>query len=240
MAFYMKYGGQGPLAKKSNGSALRNKSGLLMSPFNVGPCVNPGELNPNNLPICGVAQTTTTSKRGTQNGVKGTITNVASITHSAIDTPKPEIPSTPKTTPGNETPPKKKPPSKNKCGKDVAWSDSRCKAYAKKRGGKVVEGKYIPGKKTEPTTTETKPKPATTERTYTDVSDNKTTFIPDPPKEKPKQEELSFNVLGGSKNSKVSIGGKIPEVNLSLGNKSGGGGGCPSGRNCRGATNKAK
>ena len=213
MAFYMKYGGQGPLAKKSNG-ALRNKSGLLMSPFNVGPCVNPGEPNPDKLPICGVAQTTTTSKRGTQNGVKGTITNVASITHSAIDTPKPEIPSTPKTTPGTETPPKSKPPSKNKCGKDVSWSDSRCKAYAKKRGGTIVDGKYIPGKTTPSTTKDSKPKPATTTRTYDDVSDNKTTFVPDPPKEKPKKEKLTFNVLGGQKNSKVSIGGKIPEISL--------------------------
>ena len=235
----MKYGGQGPLAKKSNG-ALRNKSGLLMSPFNVGPCVNPGEPNPTNLPICGVAQIKESSKRGTQNGVSGTIVNKTSITHRAIDTPKPEIPSVEKTTPGTETPSKSKPPSKNKCGKDVSWSDSRCKAYAKKRGGTIVDGEYIPGKKTKPTSEKTKPRPATTERTYDDVSDNETTFIPDPPKEKPKKETLTFNVLGGQKNSKVSIDGKIPEVNLSLGTGSGGGGGCPSGRNCRGATNKAK
>ena len=40
MAFYMKYGGQGPLAKKSNG-ALRNKSGLLMSPFAAVDCGDP-------------------------------------------------------------------------------------------------------------------------------------------------------------------------------------------------------
>ena len=214
MAFYMKYGGQGPLAKKSNG-ALRNKSGLLMSPFNVGPCVNPGEPNPDKLPICGVAQTTTTSKRGTQNGVKGTITNVASITHSAIDTPKPEIPSTPKTTPGTETPPKSKPPSKNKCGKDVSWSDSRCKAYAKKRGGTVVEGKYIPGTKKPSTTKDAKPEPATTTRTYDDVSDNKTTFVPDPPKEKPKTEKLTFNVLGGTKKSGLSGDITVPEISVS-------------------------
>ena len=235
MAFYMKYGGQGPLAKKSNGSALRNKSGLLMSPFNVGPCVNPGELNPNNLPICGVAQTTTTSKRGTQNGVKGTITNVASITHSAIDTPKPEIPSTPKTTPGNETPPKKKPPSKNKCGKDVAWSDSRCKAYAKKRGGKVVEGKYIPGKKTEPTTTETKPKPATTERTYDDDTTSTRTFVPDTKtKEDPKPGPGGSVPGKGRKNVKI----KKPNLSLSLRSGSSKGSGCPGGKKNCGAVNK--
>jgi len=232
----MKYSGQGPLAKKSNG-VLGNKSGLFMSPFNVGPCVNPGEPNPPpKLPICGVAQITKTSKPGTQNGVSGTFVNEASITHKAIDATKPSVPSAPITTPGTETPPKSKPPSKNQCGKDVAWSDPKCKAYAKHKGGTVVDGIYIPGKKTEPTTTETKPKPAETKRTYSDVSDNKTTFIADTPK----QETLSFSVLGGSKNNKVSIGGKIPEIDLSLGTGSGGGGGCPSGRNCRGATNKAK
>ena len=236
MAFYMKYGGQGPLAKKSNG-ALRNKSGLLMSPFNVGPCVNPGEPNPNNLPICGVPQITESSKPGTQNGVSGTIVNKASITHSAIDTSKPGIPTPPKTTPGTETPPKSKPPSKNKCGKDVPWSDSRCKAYAKKRGGTIVGGEYIPGKTTEPTSEKTEAIPATTKRTYTDVSDNETTFIPDPPKEK---EKLTFNVLGGTKQTGLSGSVKVPEVDLSLNLSGGSGGGCPSGRNCRGATNKAK
>jgi len=232
----MKHSGQGPLAKKSNG-VLGNRSGLFMSPFNVGPCVNPGEPNPKNLPICGVAQITKTSKRGTQNGVSGTIVNEASITHQAIDTKKESIPSKPITTPGTETPPEKKPPSKNQCGKDVAWSDSRCKAYAKKRGGTVVDGKYIPGKTTEPTTTETKPKPEKTERTYTDVSDNKTTFIPDKPKDKPKKETLSFSVLGGSKNTKVSIDGKIPEFSMPLGSGKAKGSGCPGGRKNCGAVN---
>ena len=235
----MKYGGQGPLAKKSN-APLRNKSGLLMSPFNVGPCVNPGEPNPEpKLPICGVAQITESSKRGTQNGVSGTIVNKASITHSAIDTPKDGIPPVDKTIPGTKTPPKSKPPSKNQCGKDVAWSDPKCKAYAKHKGGTVVDGIYIPGKKTEPTSEKTEAKPATTKRTYTDVSDNETTFIPDPPEEKEK-EKLSFSVLGGTKQTGLSGSVKVPEVDLSLNLSGGSGGGCPSGRNCRGATNKAK
>jgi len=240
MAFYMKYGGQGPLSKKSNG-ALRNKSGLFMSPFNVGPCVNPGEPNPPpKLPICGVAQITKTSKPGTQNGVSGTIVNEASITHQAIDSTKPKIPSVEKTTPGKETPSSTKPPSKNKCGKDVAWSDPKCKAYAKHKGGTVVDGKYIPGTTTDGTSEKTEAKPAETKRRYTDVSDNKTTFIPDPPKEKEKKEELTFSVLGGTKQTGYSGSVKVPEVDLSLNLSGGSGGGCPSGRNCRGATNKAK
>ena len=236
MAFYMKYGGQGPLEKKSNG-ALRNKSGLLMSPFNVGPCVNPGEPNPDKLPICGVAQTTTTSKRGTQNGVKGTITNVASITHSAIDTPKPEIPSTPKTTPGTETPPKSKPPSKNKCGKDVAWSDSRCKAYAKKRGGTIVDGEYIPGTKKPSTTKDAKPAPATTTRTYDDDTTSKRTFVPDTkPEPKPEPKPGPGGSVPGRGRKKIKI--KKPKISLPLGSGSSKGSGCPGGKKNCGAVNK--
>ena len=239
MAFYMKMGSKSLKASSINMNGapiVQNNSAFKMSPFNVGPCVNPGEPNPEpKLPICGVAQTSKTTSKGTKDGVTGTFTDTKSITHKAIDTKTEPIPTKPITKPGKETPPKKKPPSKNQCGKDVAWSDSRCKAYAKKRGGTVVDGKYIPGKKTEPTTTETKPKPATTKRTYTDDTTNKRTFVPDTKtKEDPKPGPGGSVPGKGRKNVKI----KKPNLSLSLRSGSSKGSGCPGGKKNCGAVNK--
>ena len=223
-----------------NGAPIvQNNSAFKMSPFNVGPCVNEGEPNPNNLPICGVAQTTKTTSKGTKNGVTGTFTDTKSITHKAIDTKKEPIPAKPTTKPGKETPPKKKPPSKNKCGKDVSWSDSRCKAYAKKRGGTVVDGKYIPGTTTDPTSEKTKPKPATTERTYDDDTTSTRTFVPDTkpePKPKPKPKPGPGGSVPGRGRKKITV--KKRKISMPLGSGSSKGSGCPGGKKNCGAVNK--
>jgi len=58
------------------------------------------------------------------------------------------------------------------------------------------------------------------------------------PNRKRKQETLSFNVLGGTKNSEISVGGKIPEIPVSLGSGSSKGSGCPGGRKNCGAVNR--
>ena len=210
-----------------------------MSPFNLGKCVNKDEPNPEGLPICNVPQVTSTTRTGTQNGVTGTFTDTKSITHQAIDADKPEIPASPNNKPGSETPPKIKPPSKNQCGKNVAWSDPRCQAYAKKRGGTVVEGKYIPGEKKDPVVEKKDKIPATSKRTYTDETSINTTFVPDPEK-KVENPGISLTGNSGEKSTGKRISGTIPTISVSLGTGSSSGGGCPSGRNCRGATNKRK
>lgn len=235
----MKYSSNAPLLSKGKGPLHRNKSGLLMSPFNLGPCVNKDEPNPKGLPLCNVPQVTSTTRKGTQNGVTGTFTDTKSITHQAIDANKPEIPASPNSKPGDETPPKIKPPSKNQCGKDVDWSDSRCQAYAKKRGGKVVDGKYIPGKKKEPVVEKNEKDPATTKRTYTDETSTNTTFVADPKKEV-KNPGISLTGKSGKKSTGTKLEVKIDPQLPSLGGRSTKGSGCPSGKKCRGATNKPK
>jgi hypothetical protein len=240
MAFYMKMGSKSLKASgiNMNGAPIvQNNSAFKMSPFNVGPCVNPGEPNPNNLPPCNVAQTTKTTSKGTKDGVTGTFTDTKSITHKAIDTKKESIPTKPITKPGKETPPKKKPPSKNQCGKDVSWSDSRCKAYAKKRGGTVVKGKYIPGTKTPSTIKDSKPAPPTTTRTYDDDTTNKRTFVPDPkPEPKPEPKPGPGGSVPGRGRKKITV--KKPKISLPLGSGSSKGSGCPGGKKNCGAVNK--
>ncbi len=232
MAFYMKYGGQGPLAKKSNG-ALRNKSGLLMSPFAAVDCGDPTPDKPNRRP-CGeegrIVTGKTTERRDGDQGY-GDYSITTSNVENLVGQDKDKIPATVKPPSEssseitNESKKKKKPyvgAANDACSKEYIAKNGNgaCTAYKKKKGEKTPE------------VVKETPKFEITE-------DTKTDFKPIV-KEESKKEELTFNVLGGQKNSKVSIGGTIPKVNLSLGTRSGGGGGCPSGKNCRGATNKAK
>jgi hypothetical protein len=236
MAFYMKYGGQGPLAKKSNG-ALRNKSGLLMSPFAAVDCGDPTPDKPNRRP-CGeagrIVTGKTTERRDGPQGF-GDYSTTTSNVENLVGQNKETIPAT--VIPPSESSSEITTDSKPKKEKKVYKKGTRAcdKEYIAKNGnGACTAYKKKKAEKTPEVVKET-PKFKITE-------DSKTEFKPivvdkDP---EPKKEKLSFSVLGGQKNTKRSIGGKVPEVNLSLGIKSGGGGGCPSGRNCRGATNKAK
>ena len=236
MAFYMKYGGQGPLAKKSNG-ALRNKSGLLMSPFAAVDCGDPTPDKPNRRP-CGeegrIVTGKTTERRDGDQGF-GDYSTTTSNVENLVGQNKETIPAT--VIPGTESSSEITNDSKPKKKKKVYKKGTRAcdKEYIAKNGnGACTAYKKKKEEKTPEVVKET-PKFKITE-------DTKTSFKPIVVEKKPepKKEKLTFNVLGGTKNSKVSIGGKIPEVNLSLGTGSGGGGGCPSGKNCRGATNKAK
>ena len=233
MAFYMKYGGQGPLAKKSNG-ALRNKSGLLMSPFAAVDCGDPTPDKPNRRP-CGeegriVTGKTTEIRDGDQG--YGSYSKETSNIENLVSQNK-------ETIPGNDIPPSE--------SSSEITNDSKPKKKKKvyKKGTRACDKEYIAKNGNGACTAYKKKKAETTPEVVKETpkfkitEDTKTSFEPIV-KEEPKKQTLTFNVLGGTKNSKVSIDGKIPKVNLSLGTGSGGGGGCPSGKNCRGATNKAK
>jgi len=205
MAFYMKYGGQGPLAKKSNG-ALRNKSGLLMSPFAAVDCGDPTPDKPNRRPCGEAGRIITGQTTETRDGDQGF--GIYSTTTSNVEN---LVGQNKETIPGNNIPPSEssseiindsKPNKKKKvykkgtraCDKEYIAKNGNaaCTAYKKKKAEKTPE-----------VVNET-PKFKITE-------DSKTEFKPIVVDKKPKQETLSFSVLGGSKNNKRSVGGKIPE-----------------------------
>ena len=206
MAFYMKYGGQGPLAKKSNG-ALRNKSGLLMSPFAAVDCGDPTPDKPNRRP-CGedgriVTGKTTEIRDGDQG--YGSYSKETSNVENLVGQNKDKIPGTviPPSESSSEITTDSKPKKKERkykrsemaCSKEYIAKNGNgaCTAYKKKKA------------ETTPEVVKETPKFEITE-------DTKTSFEPIVVKKKPKTEKLTFNVLGGQKNSEMSIGGKIPEI----------------------------
>ena len=227
----MKYSGQGPLAKKSNG-VLRNKSGLFMSPFAAVDCGDPTPDKPNRRP-CGeagrIVTGQTTERRDGPQGF-GDYSTTTSNVENLVGQNK-------ETTPGTESPPSESSseiindskPNKNKkvykkgtraCDKEYIAKNGNaaCTAYKKKKA------------ETTPDVVNETPKFKITE-------DIKTEFKPIVVDEKPETQTLSFNVLGGTKNSKVSIDGKIPEFSMPLGSGKAKGSGCPGGRKNCGAVN---
>ena len=198
MAFYMKYGGQGPLAKKSNG-ALRNKSGLLMSPFAAVDCGDPTPDKPNRRP-CGeagrIVTGQTTERRDGPQGF-GDYSTTTSNVENLVGQNKETIPAT--VIPPSESSSEITTDSKPKKEKKVYKKGTRAcdKEYIAKNGnGACTAYKKKKAEKTPEVVKET-PKFKITE-------DSKTEFKPivvdkDP---EPKKEKLSFSVLGGQKNTK--------------------------------------
>ena len=183
MAFYMKYGGQGPLAKKSNG-ALRNKSGLLMSPFAAVDCGDPTPDKPNRRP-CGedgriVTGKTTEIRDGDQG--YGSYSKETSNVENLVGQNKDKIPGTvipPSESSSeitNESKKKKKPyvgAANDACSKEYIAKNGNgaCTAYKKKKA------------ETTPEVVKETPKFEITE-------DTKTSFEPIVVKKKPKQKNL--------------------------------------------------
>ena len=208
MAFYMKYGGQGPLEKKSNG-ALRNKSGLLMSPFAAVDCGDPTPDKPNRRP-CGeegriVTGKTTETRDGDQG--YGIYSKETSNVENLVGQKKTTIPGT--VIPPSESSSEITTDSKPKKEKKVYKKGTRaCDAeYIAKNGNAACTAYKKKKAETTPEVVKETPKFEITENTKTEF---KPIVVEKEPE--PKKEKLTFNVLGGTKKSGYSGDIKVPPI----------------------------